>query len=69
MGAGSRRRQPKIYATVRRHFSMEQLRRMGFQQSSEHGMVKMGMCRIVLAVASTADNRLWRVTPMVRQWK
>lgn len=58
-----------FYATSRRCFSLDQLKSMGFRFTMVHGLAKMGACRAVLAVASSADNVHWRVRPLVRRWR
>jgi uncharacterized protein (DUF169 family) len=66
------RRQPKIYATLRRRFCREALTRMGFQRTSSSGsaLVKLGAMRTPYATASP-DGEFWRVTPLVspRVWR
>lgn len=63
--------QPKIYATLRRRFCREALKRMGFQKTSTSGstLVKLGAMRTPYATASQ-DGEFWRVTPLVsrRVW-
>jgi hypothetical protein len=67
-----KRRHPKIYATLRRRFVLEALKRMGFQYTSTSGstLVKLGACRTPYATASR-DGEFWRVTPLVgpRVWR
>jgi hypothetical protein len=67
-----RRRQLKIYATLRRRFCEEALKAMGFQRTSASGsaLVKLGACRTPYATAYR-DGELWRVTPLVspRIWR
>ncbi|CAD6559443.1 hypothetical protein LMG24235_06679 [Paraburkholderia sabiae] len=67
-----RRRQPKIYATLRRRFCTEALVTMGFKYTSTSGstLVKLGACRTPYATASR-DGEFWRVTPLVgpRIWR
>jgi hypothetical protein len=66
----TKRRQPKIYATLRRRYCTETLKAMGFQYTSTSGstLVKLGACRAELAVA-TPNGEFWRVTPLVRHWR
>lgn len=67
-----RRRQPKIYATLRRRYCTVALNNMGFTHTSTSGsdLVKLGACRTPYAIASR-DGELWRVTPFVgpRVWR
>jgi uncharacterized protein (DUF169 family) len=67
-----RRRQPKIYATLRRHFCTEALVSMGFKYTSTSGstLVNLGAFRTPYATASR-NGELWRVTPLVgtRVWR
>lgn len=63
------RRQPKIYAMLRKRYTTQALRLMGFQCDSEGRFVKLGVCRSVLAEASSLDRETWRVRPIVKQWK
>lgn len=69
MKVAGRRRQPKIYAMLRKRYSTQALRVMGFQFDSQRRFVKLGACRSVLAEASSMDGETWRVRPIVRQWK
>lgn len=62
-------RQPKIYATLRRRYTTQALRLMGFQFDSRGRFVKLGACRTVLAEASSLDRELWRVRPNARRWR
>ncbi|SDR62984.1 hypothetical protein SAMN05445850_8550 [Paraburkholderia tuberum] len=66
------RRQPKIYATLRRRFCKDALKRMGFQYTSTSGstLVKLGAMRTPYATARP-DGEFWRVTPLVspRVWR
>lgn len=67
-----RRREPKIYATLRRRFCTEALIRMGFKYTSTSGstLVMLGAFRTPYATASR-DGEFWRVTPLVgrRIWR
>lgn len=63
------RRKPKIYAMLRKRYTTQALRLMGFQFDSVGRFVKLGVCRSVLAEASSLDCETWRVRPTVRQWK
>jgi hypothetical protein len=67
-----RRRDPKIYATLRRRYVIDALKRMGFQYTSTSGstLVKLGPHRTPYATASR-DGEFWRVTPLVgpRVWR
>lgn len=61
------KRSPKVYATLRRHYTETELKHLGFRAEGAL-MVKRGGCRVVLATASASPNSLdsWRVTPLVR---
>lgn len=63
------RRKPKIYAMLRKRYTTQALRLMGFQFDAQRRFVKLGACRSVLAEASSLDGETWRVRPNVRQWK
>ena len=59
---------PKIYATLKKRYSVLELRRLGFRSDGSR-MVKLGGCRVELATASSMDGNSWRVTPMVKNWR
>lgn len=63
-----KRRQPKIYATLRKRYTTEALVGLRFVR---HGgnMVRFGACRVQLAIATSLDGQWWRVTPLVRHWR
>ena len=61
-------RREKIYATLRKRFSTQQLRSLGFVRDGSR-MVKRGACRAEYATATSLDGISWRVTPLVRQWR
>jgi len=63
-----RRREPKIYATLRRRFDIGELVRLGFQRDGSQ-MVKRGACRVVYATATSHNGLAWVVTPLVRYWR
>lgn len=69
MKVTGRRRQPKIYAMLRKRYTTQALRLMGFQFDSQRRFVKLGACRSVLAEASSLDGETWLVRPSVRKWK
>lgn len=54
---------------LRKRYTTQALRLMGFQFDSVGRFVKLGVCRSVLAEASSLDCETWRVRPTVRQWK
>lgn len=54
---------------LRKRYTTQALRLMGFQFDSQRRFVKLGACRSVLAEASSMDGETWRVRPIVRQWK
>jgi hypothetical protein len=62
-------REPKIYSTLRRRFTTQALRNMGFVRRAGFSMVKLGACRTELAIASSLDGEMWRVTPLARNWR
>jgi hypothetical protein len=62
------KRQPKVYATLRRRFGRSELVLLGFQQDGSQ-MVKRGAGRVVYATASSLDGASWHVTPLVRYWR
>lgn len=57
-----------IYATLRRRFTTEALRHLGFVNDGGR-MVKRGACRMEKAVATSLDGVWWHVRPMVRRWR
>lgn len=61
-------RQPKIYATLRKRYTTEALRIMGFVYH-EGRMVKFGACRSERATATSLDGIWWTVTPQCRHWR
>ncbi len=63
-----RRREPRIYCTLKRNFTTEALSQMGFVRSGS-SMVRRGLCRQELARATSSDGQSWRVTPLVRRWR
>lgn len=64
-----RRRQPKIYAMLRKRYTTHALRLMGFRFDSQGRFVKLGACRSVLAEASSLGCETWRVRPNARRWQ
>jgi len=60
------RRQPRIYATLRRRFCREALARMGFQKTSTSGstLVKLGAMRTPYATAAQCGRRTPRLVRM-----
>jgi hypothetical protein len=62
------KRQPKVYATLRRYFDRSELVRLGFQQDGSQ-LVKRGAGRVIYATASSLNELSWRVTPLVKHWK
>lgn len=54
---------------LRKRYTTQALRLMGFQFDAQRRFVKLGACRSVLAEASSMDGENWRVRPIVRQWK
>jgi hypothetical protein len=54
---------------LRKRYTTQALRLMGFQFDSQRRFVKLGACRSVLAEASSLDGETWRVRPSVRHWK
>ena len=63
-----RKRQPKMYAVLRKRFTKEALQRLLFVAEGSL-MVRRGACRRVLAEASSLDGVWWRVRPLDRHWK
>jgi len=63
------RRRPKIYATLRKRYTTQTLKHLGFQFDSHGRFVKLGACRTILAEASSLDCQTWRVRPNVRTWR
>ena len=69
--SGTNRSQPRdrrVYCTLRRTYSTQALRLMGFTASGSF-MVRRGACRQELARATSLDGQNWRVTPLVRHWR
>ena len=64
-----RRRTPTTCAMQRKRYSRQALQIMGFQLDSQGRFVKPGVCRTLLAEASSPDGISWRVRPFVRQWR
>lgn len=62
------KRQPKVYATLRRYFDRSELVMLGFQQDGSQ-LVKRGAGRVIYATASSLNRLSWRVTPLVKHWK
>lgn len=62
------KREPKVYATLRRCFGRSELVLLGFQQDGSQ-MVKRGAGRVLYATASSLNGLSWRVTPLVKHWK
>ena len=58
----------RIYATLRKRYTTEALKGMGFVKDGGL-MVKHGAMRRVLAQASSLDGVWWRVTPLERRWR
>lgn len=63
------RQRPKIYATLRKRYTTQALKHIGFQFDSHGRFVKLGACRSLLAEASSLDGLVWRVRPNVRRWR
>lgn len=63
-----RKREPKIYATLRRRFGTSELVQLGFQRDGSQ-MVKRGAGRVLYATASSLNGLSWRVTPLVSCWR
>ena len=60
---------PKVYATLRTCFPIEELQRLGFRWINRE-LVKRGGCRAVLAKAHARGRAgFFEVTPLVRHWK
>lgn len=59
------RRPPQAadYAVLRKRYSMQALALMGFRFAREMRLVKRGVCRSVLAQATSSDDITWRVRP------
>lgn len=64
----SKARSEKIYATLRKCYTTEALLALRFVRDGSR-MVRLGMCRRELAVATSDDGRTWRVRPLVLQWR
>lgn len=62
------RRQPTIFATLKKRYTTEALRAMQFVPHGSQ-MVKLGACRRERATASSQDGVWWRVTPLERGWR
>jgi hypothetical protein len=58
----------RIYATLRKGYTTEALKGMGFVKDGGL-MVKRGAMRRVRAQASSLDGVCWRVTPLERRWR
>lgn len=58
----------RIYATVKRRFTTEALRRLGFRVEGGR-MMKFEPMRMDQAVATSLDGQWWRLTPYIRDWK
>lgn len=63
-----RRREPKVYAELRKPYSTPALIAMGFVRDGSR-MVKRGACRHIQAEARSHNGEIWRIKPMVRHWK
>lgn len=62
-------RAPKVYATLRREYVLEELQRLGFRWINGE-LVKRGAGRRVLAKACARGSAgFYSVTPLVRHWK
>lgn len=59
---------PRIYTTLRRRFTTEALRQLGFVDDGSR-MVKRGACRTEKATATSLDGTWWLVTPLERYWR
>lgn len=59
---------PRIYATIKRRFTTDALRGLGFRSDGSR-MVKFGPMRMEKAVATSLDGQWWRVTPYIRDWR
>ena len=64
-----RRRTQTAYAMQRKRYSRQALQLMGFRFDSQLRFVKLGVCRTLLAEASSPDGISWRVRPFVRHWR
>lgn len=58
-----------VYALLRKRYSIQALKLMGFRFDQEMRLVKRGVCRSVLAEATSSDGITWRVRPYVRRWR
>jgi len=58
----------RIYATLKKRYTTEALRGMGFVRDGGL-MVKRGAMRRIRALASSLDGVWWRVTPLERRWR
>jgi len=63
-----KRRQPKVYAMLRKTYSLDALKLMGFIRHGSQ-LLKLGAGRRVRAQASSLDGITWRVRPMERHWR
>lgn len=66
---GNRRPRAAVYAMRRKRYSMQALALMGFRFDPDMKLVKRGVCRSVLAEATSSDGISWRVRPYVRRWR
>lgn len=65
-------RQPRraaVYAVLRKRYSEQALVLMGFRRDRNMRLLKLGLCRSVLAEAISSDGITWRVRPYVRRWR
>lgn len=60
-------RAPKVYATLKGHFTTAALRALRFVPDGSR-MVKRGAFRRVMAEATSLDGQMWRVRPLERGW-
>ena len=58
----------RIYATLKKRYTTEALKQMGFVRDGSM-MVRRGAMRRVRAQASSLDRVWWRVTPLERHWR
>ncbi|WP_432262972.1 hypothetical protein [Cupriavidus sp. TMH.W2] len=63
-----RRTTPPLYATLKKRYTTQALRFMGFVRDGS-AMVKRGAHRTVYAEATSADGEFWSVRPLVRDWR
>lgn len=59
---------PKVYVTLEKRYTTQALKVLRFVPDGSQ-MVKRGMCRKPIAVASSLDGVWWRVTPLDRGWR